>query len=71
MNVDNAEEYIIGDERLCTFIDDDDCRATFVHGYHNITGQLLVWVQGNKDCPVQLAGKKCIFLRSNVFCASL
>ena len=56
MNVDNAEDYIIGDERLCTFIDDDDCRATFVYGYHNITGQLLVWVQGNKDCPVLLAG---------------
>ena len=30
--VDKAEDYIIEDERLCTFIDDDECRATFVYG---------------------------------------
>ena len=40
--VDKAEDYIIEDERLCTFIDDDECRATFVYGYHNSTGRLQV-----------------------------
>merc|ERR1719264_1420255 len=43
---------VIEDERLCTFIDDDDCRATFVYGYHNSTGALKVWVQTTKECPV-------------------
>ena len=38
--VEKAEDYINEDERLCTFIDDDDCRATFVYGYHNSTGEL-------------------------------
>ena len=50
--VDRAEDYIDVDERLCSFIDDDDCRATFVYGYHNLTGQLQVWVQKTKECPV-------------------
>ena len=40
--VEKAEDYIIEDERLCTFIDDDECRATFVYGYHNSTGRLQV-----------------------------
>lgn len=50
--VEKAEDYILEDERLCSFIDDDDCRATFVYGYHNATGQLQVWVQTTKECPV-------------------
>ena len=50
--VDRAEDYIDVDERLCSFIDDDDCRATFVYGYHNLTGQLQVWAQKTKECPV-------------------
>lgn len=50
--VEKAEDYIIEDERLCTFIDDDECRATFVYGYHNSTGRLQVWVQTTKECPV-------------------
>ena len=50
--VEKAEDYIIDDERLCTFIDDDECRATFVYGYHNATGRLQVWVQTTKECPV-------------------
>jgi len=50
--VEKAEEYIVEDERLCSFIDDDDCRATFVYGYANATGQLQVWVQKTKECPV-------------------
>ena len=33
-------------------LDDDDCRATFVYGYANATGQLQVWVQKTKECPV-------------------
>ena len=40
--VDRAEDYIDVDERLCSFIDDDDCRATFVYGYHNLTGKNFV-----------------------------
>ena len=50
--VPKAEDYIINDERLCSFIDDDDCRATFVYGYKNDTGELQVWVQETKECPV-------------------
>ena len=76
--VDRAEDYIDVDERLCSFIDDDDCRATFVYGYHNLTGQLQVWVQKTKECPVVVdimgivlgvigaivaIGKKCAFKR--------
>jgi len=52
IEVEKAEEFIIEDERLCSFIDDDDCRATFVYGYHNLTGELQVWVQTTKECPV-------------------
>lgn len=52
IEVEKAEDYIIDDERLCTFIDDDECRATFVYGYHNATGRLQVWVQTTKECPV-------------------
>ena len=44
--VEKAEDYIIEDERLCTFIDDDECRATFVYGYHNSTGRLQVSSSG-------------------------
>jgi len=50
--VEKAEEYIINDERLCSFIDDDDCRATFVYGYNYTNGVLQVWVQNTKECPV-------------------
>ena len=46
--VEKAEEYIINDERLCSFIDDDDCRATFVYGYNYTNGVLQVWVQNTK-----------------------
>merc|ERR1719447_2120231 len=49
--VEKAEDLVQNDERLCTFIDDDDCRFTFVYGYKNETGQLLVWVQETKECP--------------------
>ena len=40
--VDKAEDYIHEDERLCTDLDDDQCRFTFVYGYNNKTGQLQV-----------------------------
>lgn len=50
--VEKAEEEVKNDERLCTFIDDDDCRFTFVYGYKNDTGELQVWVQETKECPV-------------------
>jgi len=35
-----------------SFIDDDDCRATFVYGYNYTNGVLQVWVQNTKECPV-------------------
>lgn len=50
--VEKAEDYVKNDERICTFIDDDDCRFTFVYGYENKTGDLLVYVQETKECPV-------------------
>ena len=40
--VAKAEDQVKGDERTCTFIDDDDCRFTFVYGYKNETGELQV-----------------------------
>jgi len=52
--VEKAEEFVHEDERLCTEIDDDDCRFTFVYGYNNKTGQLQVWVQKTKECPVEV-----------------
>ncbi len=59
--VEKAEDYLVNDERLCTFIDDDECRATFVYGYHNETGTLLVYAQKTKECPVvvDIMGKYC------------
>ena len=40
--VERAEDYVIDDEKLCTFFDDDECQATFVYGYQNQTGELKV-----------------------------
>ena len=40
--VERAEEYVLDDEKLCTFFDDDECQATFVYGYSNSTGRLQV-----------------------------
>ena len=40
--VEKAEDYIHEDERLCTDLDDDQCRFTFVYGYNNKTGALQV-----------------------------
>ena len=40
--VERAEDYVVEDEKLCTFFDDDECQATFVYGYQNTTGQLVV-----------------------------
>jgi protocadherin alpha len=50
--VERAEDYVIDDEKLCTFFDDDECQATFVYGYQNQTGELKVWVQKTKECPL-------------------
>jgi len=50
--VDKAEDQVVTDQRICTFIDDDDCRFTFVYGYENKTGTLQVWIQETKECPV-------------------
>ena len=68
IKVEKAEEYLVNDHRLCTFIDDDDCRATFVYGYHNATGNLQVWVQETKECPVvvDIMGE---IVKCNVTCA--
>ena len=49
--VEKAEDFIHEDERLCTDLDEDQCRFTFVYGYNNKTGQLQVWVQATKECP--------------------
>ena len=40
--VEKAEDHVNTDERICTFIDDDDCRFTFIYGYLNDTGKLQV-----------------------------
>ena len=40
--VERAEDYVVEDEKLCTFFDEDDCQATFVYGYTNTTGKLVV-----------------------------
>ena len=37
-----VEDKIIDKEISCTFLDDDDCRFTFVYGYRNDTGELQV-----------------------------
>ena len=50
--VEKVEDKIIDKEISCTFLDDDDCRFTFVYGYRNDTGELQVWVQETKECPV-------------------
>jgi len=50
--VEKAEDKIVDKEISCTFLDDDDCRFTFVYGYRNDTGELQVWVQETKECPV-------------------
>jgi protocadherin alpha len=52
IEVERAEDYVIEDEKLCTFFDDDECQATFVYGYQNQTGKLVVWVQKTKECPL-------------------
>ena len=49
--VPKAEDAIKEDERLCTDIDEDQCRFTYVYGYNNLTGKLQVWVQQTKECP--------------------
>ncbi len=50
----DLESLIVGDTRLCTFIDDDDCRASFVYGYDK--GRTVVTAQVKKDCPSRWAG---------------
>ena len=57
--VPKAEDMVNADERTCTFIDDDDCRFTFVYGYKNETGELQVRM--NKD--LSLAYPQLILLQ--------
>jgi len=52
MIVNQVEKYLEKDERLCTFIDDDDCIVQFVYGNKRSTGELQVWVEETKECPV-------------------
>ena len=40
--VETAEDFVVEDEKLCTFFDEDECQATFVYGYQNTTGKLVV-----------------------------
>jgi len=49
--VEKAEDEIRDKEISCTFLDDDDCRFTFVYGYTK-GGELVVYVQETKECPV-------------------
>ena len=51
IEVEKAEEYMLEEKRMCSFLDDDQCRATFVYGYHD-DGHLQVWVQRVKQCPI-------------------
>ena len=48
--VPKAEDMVNADERTCTFIDDDDCRFTFVYGYKNETGELQVRTMSSMYC---------------------
>eukprot|EP00096_Caligus_rogercresseyi_P012190 TRINITY_DN5033_c0_g1_i1.p1 TRINITY_DN5033_c0_g1~~TRINITY_DN5033_c0_g1_i1.p1 ORF type:complete len:836 (+),score=305.25 TRINITY_DN5033_c0_g1_i1:51-2558(+) len=50
--VERAEDFAVEENELCHFTDDDDCRGSFVYGYHNSTGMLHVWVQKTKECPI-------------------
>ena len=40
--VPQAEDMVNANERICTFVDDDDCRSTFVYGFTDETGELRV-----------------------------
>ena len=40
--VPNAEEMVRGNEKICTFFDEDSCRFTFVYGFTDETGELRV-----------------------------
>ena len=40
--VERAEDYLNDENHICTFFDDDECQATFVYGYNNVTGTLEV-----------------------------
>lgn len=46
------------DENLCTYIDEDDCRYTFVYTYDE-KGKILVRAEKERDCPqpVYVLGK--------------
>jgi len=52
ISVERAEVYVQYNEKLCTFVDDDECQAAFVYGYINSTGRLRVWVQETKECQL-------------------
>ena len=42
MVVTKVEDIMVADQRICTFIDDNDCRFTFGYGYKTETGELQV-----------------------------
>jgi len=49
--VEKAEDKVVEDERLCMVEDQAECRISFVYGYNDTTGELLVWVQDTEKCP--------------------
>ena len=42
MVVPKAEDMVNANERICTFVDVDGCRLTFVYGFTDETGELQV-----------------------------
>ncbi len=49
VGVEKAEDYLVNDERLCTFIDDDECRYEEIpmHGTVSLRKNLEI----QKCCP--------------------
>ena len=54
--VPRAEDLVTANERICKFVDDDNCRFTFVYGYRNKTGQK---VRMNTDLTISFLGPRC------------
>ena len=53
MVVPKAEDMVNANERICTFVDDDGCRSTFVYGFTDETARL--WVIINTDLLLRVS----------------
>ena len=47
MVVPKPEDMVNANERICTFVDDDGCRSTFVYGFTDETGELRVRINSD------------------------